>query len=207
MKGMREMKKFVLGFIVGALLMIPVTVFSQTAVENISAYLNPNVKINLDGEPLELETIPIIYEQTTYLPLRELSEKVIGMEVGWNQETSTVELKTEEDLPVTDVTQSQPNEGDEVGSNFDFSSYEEFYSVNESLSHSEISKLIDRLKSKIRIHEEVMKAAQDPKTNYYSHPEMVEPFKNELDKLNAALPQWEELLETKLQEAESKQEQ
>ncbi|MFK7692832.1 stalk domain-containing protein [Paenibacillus sp. HJGM_3] len=85
------MKKFISGVVVGALLMASASVFADDGLEQISAYLRPKLPIKLDGQPVELKNAPIIYEGSTYLPLRELAG-LVGKEVYWNEAEQSVEL-------------------------------------------------------------------------------------------------------------------
>lgn len=189
------MRKYLIGFIIGVVITVPVTALSQTAVDNIQAYLNPNVKITVDGEPLELENTPIIYEQTTYLPLREISEKVMGMSVGWNQETSTVELTTEEAWPTTDVTKRKI-EGEEMEIDFSDRGYDKYYNLDESLEYFEIARLVSEIERKIETHETIIEAAKDPENGFHGKEQ---PYIDELKKLEEILPQWISILNEKLE--------
>lgn len=194
------MRKFVLGFIIGMICMIPITAFGQTTYEKISAYLNPDIKVEVEGELLNLDLAPIVYDQRTYLPVRELIEKVMGYEVDWVQETTTVVITPPDIWPVKDSLK----EGDDVSKIIDFSElgYDVFYEIDESLEPKEIKEMIKRIESKIRQHESVMRASTDPKSGFYNHPEDVAAFQDELVKLREVLPKWEQLLETKLQDQE-----
>lgn len=85
------MKKFVSGIVVGVLLMASASVFADNGLQQISAYLRPLLPIKLDGQKVELKNAPIIYEGSTYLPLRELAG-LVGKEVYWNEAEQSVEL-------------------------------------------------------------------------------------------------------------------
>lgn len=187
------MRKYLIGFIIGVVITVPVTAFGQ--IDNIKAYLNPNVKITVDGEPIQLETTPIIYEQTTYLPLREISEKVMGMSVGWNQETSTVELTTEEAWPTTDVTKRKI-EGEEMEIDFSDRGYDKYYNLDESLEYFEIARLVSEIERKIETHETIIEAAKDPENGFHGKEQ---PYIDELKKLEEILPQWISILNEKLE--------
>lgn len=195
------MRKFVLGFIIGMICMIPITAFGQTTYEKISAYFNPDIKVEVEGELLNLDLAPIVYDQRTYLPVRELIEKVMGYEVDWVQETTTVVITPPDIWPVKDSLK----EGDVVDKEINFSDwgYDVFYEIDESLEPKEIKEMIKRIESKIRQHESVMRASTDPRSSYYNHPGYVEAFRVEMEKLREVLPKWEQLLETKLQDQES----
>jgi hypothetical protein len=86
------MKKFLVGLIIGMMLMGAVFADTQT----IEAFYN-NIKISIDGKAIELKNAtgspvePFIYNGTTYLPVRAIAE-ALGMEVKFNETTNTVEL-------------------------------------------------------------------------------------------------------------------
>lgn len=104
------MKKFVMGFIVGALIFIPISIFATSNIEKIEAYINNDVKIKIDGEPFVSEYPVLIYKGRTYLPLRPVGEDLMGKKVDWDNETQTVQMTSiingEDVWPVNDVTQS-----------------------------------------------------------------------------------------------------
>jgi hypothetical protein len=70
---------------------------ADTALEEIKAYLNKGVSIELKGNawtPKDEDgnvLHPITYNGSTYLPVRAVGEAV-GLKVGWNAETQTVVL-------------------------------------------------------------------------------------------------------------------
>lgn len=64
------------------------TVWSGEGKETIEVLFN-QIQVTLNGEKVEGNNI--VYNNTTYVPLREISE-MLGLEVVWNQETSTAEL-------------------------------------------------------------------------------------------------------------------
>jgi hypothetical protein len=69
-------------------------VLADSIMESINVIMNSvNVKIN----GIELESESILYNGTTYLPLRKVAESV-GKDVTWNQETMTADI-IEKDLP------------------------------------------------------------------------------------------------------------
>lgn len=65
--------------------------------KEITAYLNYGITIKYDGETQNLmdaagnRTYPISYNNTTYLPIRAISN-MLGIDVGWDQATQTVLL-------------------------------------------------------------------------------------------------------------------
>jgi len=82
-----------------AILAISATAAAQTRNRNITALMNYELTIRLDGEALTLRDVsgnevqPLTFEGTTYLPLRALAE-IVGLEVDWDAATQTVLLTT-----------------------------------------------------------------------------------------------------------------
>ncbi|MBD2848258.1 hypothetical protein IDH44_23940 [Paenibacillus sp. IB182496] len=93
------MKKKVLVGVMSASLLLNVGIgaFAATNLQEIKAYLNPDLKIKYDGVPVQLKdgngsvVAPITYNNTTYLPLRSISE-LVGIGVKFDNTTKTVLL-------------------------------------------------------------------------------------------------------------------
>lgn len=190
-----------MGLIVGIGIMIPVTALGST---HISAVLQPSVNVKVDGQLVELQSEPLNYNGRIYLQLREIGEKVMGMDVDWEGDTSTAVLTTPEQTSST-LPEPQTLEGDlvEETKTIDFSElgYDEFYIVDDSLEYYEIAQLIERLNGRIAQHETVLESSKNPNSGYSSLPELVESYKTELDKMKNVLPEWQELLDIKIQES------
>lgn len=77
-----------------------VSVFGNTTMKEIVAYLNPSINIVVDGETKVLEdakgdrVYPISYNGTTYVPIRGVST-LVGVDVDWDGATNSVILKTD----------------------------------------------------------------------------------------------------------------
>ena len=99
MKKIRTLSVIIVLFMLFGLIAPVTTTF---AVEE-EPYLNPNITISLDGtayQPVDANGIavyPILYQGTTYLPVRGLSY-MLGKSIGWDSATSTVLIT---DDPVT----------------------------------------------------------------------------------------------------------
>lgn len=87
------MKKFVAGAIFGAALMLTTSVFADGALKQITAYLTPDVSVEIDGKKVALENIPVNYDGSTYLPVRELASAV-GLAVDWDDASRTAKLSS-----------------------------------------------------------------------------------------------------------------
>jgi hypothetical protein len=96
---MKQTGKKYLVTLLSALLAISVmlNVASAASLVEITAYLNNEIKIMLNGKLFEpkladgTKVVPITYNGTTYLPLRAISEAV-GLETSWDGGTKTVYL-------------------------------------------------------------------------------------------------------------------
>lgn len=77
-----------------------VTVFGNTTMKEIVAYLNYSINICVDGEVKELKdaqgnrVYPISYNGTTYVPIRGVSD-LLGVDITWDGTTNSVILETE----------------------------------------------------------------------------------------------------------------
>lgn len=74
---------------------------ASNGLQAIQAYLNQNITIKYNGETQTLldaggnRVYPITYNNTTYLPVRAISN-LLGVEVGWDQATQSVLLGKQE---------------------------------------------------------------------------------------------------------------
>ncbi|MCR8633501.1 copper amine oxidase N-terminal domain-containing protein [Paenibacillus radicis (ex Xue et al. 2023)] len=85
------MKKYFLGVLSGVALSIPMFAFADNGLEQVTAYLRKDLPILLDGQKLELKNPPLIYDGSTYLPLKEAAA-ALGKEAKWNEQTQSVEI-------------------------------------------------------------------------------------------------------------------
>lgn len=89
------MKKFIAGMICGAALMFSTSVLASGAYEQITAYLDHSISVQLDGKKVELANTPVNFDGSTYLPLRELAG-VVGLSVDWDEGSKTAKLSTKQ---------------------------------------------------------------------------------------------------------------
>jgi hypothetical protein len=75
-------------------LILTTPVLADSIMESINVVMN-TVKVQVNGQDLNSESI--LYNGTTYLPLRKVAESV-GKDVAWNQETMTANI-VDKDLP------------------------------------------------------------------------------------------------------------
>jgi|GEM_PF-5357530 len=88
------MKNKIKIFVIVFALILTTPVLADSFIESINVVMN-SVNVRINGEELESESI--LYNGTTYLPLRKVAESV-GKDVTWNQETMTADI-IEKDLP------------------------------------------------------------------------------------------------------------
>ncbi|RAV05421.1 stalk domain-containing protein [Paenibacillus sp. YN15] len=87
------MKKFIAGLLCGAALMLSTSALADGVLQQITAYLTPDISVEIDGQKIELQNVPVNYADNIYLPVRELAG-AIGLVVGWDNETRTAKLHT-----------------------------------------------------------------------------------------------------------------
>lgn len=95
------MKKLMFGLVVGFLLGMSATGFAAVGdrVEAVFKQFN----ITIDGEPVTLETIPLVYNGTSYLPVRELANK-LGYNVTYIADSETIALMTKGEYEMMQIT-------------------------------------------------------------------------------------------------------
>lgn len=86
------MKKFISGLVLGFILATMTTVF---AVSQITAYFNPDIKININGTPLKTEIVSVDETQKNYVSVRDVAE-ALGATVTWDQKTKTIDITSKE---------------------------------------------------------------------------------------------------------------
>lgn len=69
--------------------------YAATKLQEIKAYLNPDVKVKVDGAPVQLKDVngnaivPILYKNANYVPVRAVAD-ALGVAVDYDQATRTV---------------------------------------------------------------------------------------------------------------------
>lgn len=99
------MKKFLLGFLVGCLLMMTTPVLADSIFQSIDVVLD-SVQVQVNGEKLDANTI--LYNGSTYLPMRKVAEAV-GKDVEWDQETMTANIVNKGDDVMEEVVVYEEN--------------------------------------------------------------------------------------------------
>lgn len=95
------MKKYLKGFILGVIIttLLMSTAFGKTITKTIDVVYN-SVNLTVNGKKVEADNI--LYEGTTYVPLRAIAE-ILGKEVGWDQATRTASINDKAETIVAKV--------------------------------------------------------------------------------------------------------
>lgn len=99
------MKRFLVGFVLGALIFGSMTAFAN---DEVRAKLT-DIKLMVNGQLVELENKVMAVEGRSYLPVREVAN-LVGYDVDYNDATRTIILnkKQEEDVQNTDQSNNPP---------------------------------------------------------------------------------------------------
>lgn len=84
----KRIKDLMIGFLIGCILMTTTPVLADSIIQKIDVALN-TVNVEINGQKLDTNTI--LYNGTTYLPMRKVAESV-GKDVEWNQTTMTANI-------------------------------------------------------------------------------------------------------------------
>lgn len=91
--GGNNMKKFVVGFVTGAMIFSTAGAYAASNSKMIEVFYNvANIKINKTSSmPTDPDAKPFVYNGTTFVPLRYISES-LNLPVQWDGSTSTVSI-------------------------------------------------------------------------------------------------------------------
>lgn len=149
------MRKFILGFLIGIAIMLPVHAIADSMV---GKRVNTVVPIKLDGEYLDVEAIGI--EGTTYAPVRNFAER-LGKEVDWDEVNGEVNINT-------------PKKSDNVYDEIDIDGLlntipqqEEKQSIFEGLDREELERQLKSTESRIILRQ---RAYEIEKNRYEKDP-------------------------------------
>ncbi|WP_284638854.1 stalk domain-containing protein [Paenibacillus silviterrae] len=67
--------------------------YAQDVLQSVQAYLRPDFNVVINGTPVKLERSTLVYEDTSYLPLKEIS-KLLGANVIWRGDTNTIYINS-----------------------------------------------------------------------------------------------------------------
>ncbi|CAH1204824.1 hypothetical protein PAECIP111891_02620 [Paenibacillus allorhizoplanae] len=80
-------------------------VYAQDVLQRVDAYLRSDYKVVVNGQAVQLANPPLIYNNSSYLPVKELASH-LGAVVNWQESTKTIYV-------VPRVNPNQPAEGNE----------------------------------------------------------------------------------------------
>lgn len=104
---MKRIRDISIGFLVCFVLMTTTPVLADSIIQKIDVILN-SVQVQVDGE--KLDTNSILYNGSTYLPMRTVAEAV-GKDVEWNEDTKTANIIYKNE---TDTVINKTKEGDDI---------------------------------------------------------------------------------------------
>ncbi|KRE72424.1 hypothetical protein ASL11_08600 [Paenibacillus sp. Soil750] len=105
--GMKKMPKWSKVAIVGTLMgtCFGAGVYAQDVLQRVDAYLRSDYKVVVNGQAVQLANPPLIYNNSSYLPVKELAG-YLGAVVNWQESTKTIYV-------VPRVNSNQPTVGNE----------------------------------------------------------------------------------------------
>lgn len=116
------MKKLILGLVLGMLIGSATVAFAASdlvGTKVTAIFANFNIVIN--GDAKELETAPLVYNGTSYLPVKEISN-LVGYDVTYKADSRTIELNTAasvtnkiEEKDVTKVSATETEKPEKLG--------------------------------------------------------------------------------------------
>ncbi|MEW9697895.1 stalk domain-containing protein [Paenibacillus sp. SI8] len=78
-------------------------VYAQDLIQRVDAYLRPDFNVVVNGQQVKLANPPLIYNNTSYLPVKELGT-YLGAVVNWKESNKTIYLNSR-------IHTEQPSEG------------------------------------------------------------------------------------------------
>lgn len=102
------MRKVIIGFIAGVLFATAGTAMADTVIKKVSATIRGDYSLELDGETVQLKNDPLVYNGSSYLPLREVAE-IVDTEVSFDDGVISLTTTTETTEPTI------PSEDEEDG--------------------------------------------------------------------------------------------
>lgn len=102
---MKRFRDIFLGVLIGCMLMAT-PVLAESILTKIDVVLN-GVNVQLEGENVQVNSI--LYNGTTYLPMRKVAE-LVGKDIDWKQETMTANIINKTDVKEGDSVTEQPTE-------------------------------------------------------------------------------------------------
>ena len=197
------MKKFVAGLFVGAFLM---TSFSALASDIFDVSVNDELNIVMDGETVSTSQGMLLINGSTYVPLRAFFEEVLGKNVAWDGDTSTIYVTSDFEIMPTRVTEEEIDPGgestvktkDDVQFNI---AHNELISTDHDdinvLQMDVINTRISRLTNEIETFKYFVQLADQTQDESKFKPYIVEAYRDEIERMESVLTYWENLKEEK----------
>lgn len=114
---MFKKKQLFMGMLAGVLISMPFHMYANDLRTKVETWATPYVQFIFDDQitPLPLGYTVLNYEGRTYVPTRFVAEQ-LGAEVGWDEGTQTISIKSK---PVEESTPEQENQDNEQGKDTD----------------------------------------------------------------------------------------
>lgn len=105
---MKKMPKWSKVAIIGTLMgtCFGAGVYAQDVLQRVDAYLRSDYKVVVNGQAVQLANPPLIYNNSSYLPVKELAG-YLGAVVNWAESTKTIYVNSR-------VNPNQPTEGNQT---------------------------------------------------------------------------------------------
>jgi len=111
-KRFEKSKGAIIGVILTLLFMSALQVFARVAQETISVSFN-NIQIAVDGQQVQTEHEPFVFQGRTYLPVRDVAY-AMGFDVTWVSATNTVHLASRANTNATQNNPQQPAQTSQI---------------------------------------------------------------------------------------------
>ncbi|MFD2116330.1 stalk domain-containing protein [Paenibacillus yanchengensis] len=87
------MKKFIVGIIIGSLLTVGIPAVAKEVTEVVKAKIRGDYEVMVEDKKISLEKPVLIYDDTSYLPVREVAS-ILGKDVTFQNGTINLKTKT-----------------------------------------------------------------------------------------------------------------
>lgn len=127
----KKYKQLIVGVVLGAFLFNGVPTMALSGLRNISVKYD-NIRITLNGKEVKADAEPFIYNGSTYVPLRFVSE-TLGASVNWHDNLKTIDILSQSNGGAKEPSTTKPVEPQGsvsiVKSGFHTNGAHTFYSV------------------------------------------------------------------------------
>lgn len=155
-----KIKTFAAGFLTAILLFV--TVSAAPVQETIDVIFN-SINITVDGQKVEVDNI--MYNGTTYAPLRAVAE-MLGKEVAWNGETNTAAIQDPISQEATVCTPNQQLQAPQEPQSQNIVDYTYIGSKNSDKYHKKNCRWVEKIEEENAVYfnskEEAVQAGYKP---------------------------------------------